>query len=512
MYDAIIVGAGHNGLCLAAYLQRAGLSTLIVERLGRTGGMAATEEPLLVGFRHNPHANYLSYHSVMPAVRDFELEELGLRTLMPDAQHGLPFSDGAPPVVLYRPDLSERTWASVAYYSRADADLYLDLKQRALRVEDLLAQVVYSPPSGERFDAQIEAFDQSFAALGLASASVGAKTAAGVIADLFESQQMRTLMSQLATEFGVAINAEWSGLGFLASALWMIGNRRLPLGGMASMARALTLACKREGVAMHLGAPVERILVEDGRATGVLVAAHGPIRGSKIVAVSAPIGAAYLNLVGADFWSETCLAEIERFVAAPVPTIASSMFCLREPPNYRSARWNGDIDRCLQTIVGVQTIEDVLGQMREINNALLPVPVASTHVNTLWDASQAPPGFHVAGADSFFPDVDALDERTWRDVALSYNEALLTRWREFAPNMHRGNVIADGFDPPTADFERKVLLREGAAQYRTEIDGLYLCGAGTHPGGGIHGACGYNAYQVIAADLGLPGVGQETAT
>ena len=81
-YDAVIIGAGHNGLCLAAYLARAGLRTAIVERRHEEGGGANTEEPVLPGFRHNMHAQYMEFFDIMPMIQDFGLEDLGLRTIM----------------------------------------------------------------------------------------------------------------------------------------------------------------------------------------------------------------------------------------------------------------------------------------------------------------------------------------------------------------------------------------------------------------------------------------------
>jgi phytoene dehydrogenase-like protein len=154
-------------------------------------------------------------------------------------------------------------------------------------------------------------------------------------------------------------------------------------------------------------------------------------------------------------------------------------------------------------MVGFDGPEDTAAHVREAGLGLLPTAAGAVRVNSLWDRSQAPPGRHVAAADVFLPPVKSLEGSQWEAVRASYNAAFLERWREFAPNVDERNVLAEHFHLPPR-YDRKMLFKLGTAQYRTPIDGLYLCGAATFPGGGVHGACGYNAYQAVAEDLCLP--------
>ena len=94
---AIVIGAGRDRLALAAYLQRAGLSTVVMERRHEEGGGTNAEEPVLPGFRHNMHAQFMEFFDIMPMIQDFALTDLGLRTVMPEAQAGITFADGRPP-------------------------------------------------------------------------------------------------------------------------------------------------------------------------------------------------------------------------------------------------------------------------------------------------------------------------------------------------------------------------------------------------------------------------------
>lgn len=100
------------------------------------------------------------------------------------------------------------------------------------------------------------------------------------------------------------------------------------------------------------------------------------------------------------------------------------------------------------------------------------------------------------------PTPSALDRKAWSEVAESYVDAFVRTWGRYAPNISNDTVLAGAFQPPRS-YDRALRLSAGTGQYRTEIAQLYLCGASTYPGGGVHGACGYNAFQEIAEDLRL---------
>jgi phytoene dehydrogenase-like protein len=135
---------------------------------------------------------------------------------------------------------------------------------------------------------------------------------------------------------------------------------------------------------------------------------------------------------------------------------------------------------------------------------------------------------HSATGWFFFPPADRLSEQEWEEVRRTYNAGFLETWQRFAPNMTAGNVLAERlYTPDQMDSKNKMRFGDfsngafaldqlnssrpfpEAAQYRTEIEGLYLCGASSHPGGGVHAGCGYNAYKAIAADHDLPAPFQE---
>ncbi|HEY5170358.1 MAG TPA: NAD(P)/FAD-dependent oxidoreductase, partial [Acidimicrobiia bacterium] len=334
-YDAVVVGAGHNGLCLAAYLQRAGLRTVVVERRHEEGGGANTEEPVLPGFRHNLHAQYMEFFDVMPMIRDFGLEDLGLRTVMPEAQAGIAFADGRPPVLLHRPDLLERTYASIARYSKSDADVYVELKRRAMELEQTLAVGLYTPPAFVEAAAQGAMLEAVFGDLGVDAYFV-LKTAKHVIDELFETPELRALLYRTTVEWGLPIDCAGTAAGFLTFIMWTLGNWKLALGGTHSLAKAMTQACYREGVDMLENTMVEQILVEDGRAVGVRVRGNREIRATKVVASNADLRQTLLDLVGEEHLSPRWVRRAKAFRYGPSHVLGTPMFCLYDAPAYRS--------------------------------------------------------------------------------------------------------------------------------------------------------------------------------
>jgi phytoene dehydrogenase-like protein len=520
-YDAIVIGAGHNGLCLAAYLQRAGLSTAVFERRHEEGGGINTEEPLLPGYRFNLHAQYMEFFDVMPMITDFGLEDLGLRTVMPEAQAGIAFADGRPPIVLHRPDLMDRSHASISRYSKHDADMYVELKRRASLLQSLMASALYSIPGPTQPGAQELMLEAAFGELGITS-DFALKSPARVIDELFETPEMRALLYRATVEWGYPVDEAGTGAIFLSFIFWTLANWKLCLGGTHTLAKAMTQACYREGVDLIENTAVESVLVEDGRAVGVGVRGGRTIRAERLVASNADLRQTLLDLVGRDHLSPQWVRRAENYRYGPSHVLGTPMFCLHDAPSYRSARWDPEIDRCFYTMVGFDGPEDTIRYIRDAYMGRLPEPGAGTWVNSLWDRSQAPAERHAATGWYFFPPASSLSAQEWEEVRATYNDRFLAKWALAAPNMTPDNVIAHRLYTPD-QMERKNLMREGdfsngefaldqlgpnrpfpeASNYRTEVEGLYLCGPSSFPGGGAHAACGYNAFKAVAEDLGL---------
>jgi len=398
-YDAIVIGSGHNGMCLAAYLQRAGMEVAIIERRHEEGGPVYTSECTAPGFLHNLHAQYMAFIDWMPFYYDFELEKLGARMLYPDNQFGIAFSDGRPPIVLYSieadPDL-ERTYKSIAVHSKEDADTYVEFRKKAMVFKDLFAVVMYNPPvmpSEQDPDPLASMGSAAMQAMGLPP-NLAKGSPKHVIDTLFVSPEMKALLYRQVEEFGPPLQMNGGGALGLQGLFFISLNWRLCVGGTHAFAHAMAMACVREGVDIYESCEVKKILLKNGKAAGVRLADGTEIKARKVVASNADLHQTMLGMLGEKNMSPLWAQRVKAFQVGGTSTLASTGMALHEAPNYKSARWNPDINKTFYTIVGFDTPEEVAKYCSDAHGGRLPIPAAGTWVNSLWDPTYAPPGKH----------------------------------------------------------------------------------------------------------------------
>ncbi len=527
-YDAVIIGAGHNGLTLAAYLARSGLSVGIFERRHEDGGGVNTEEATVPGFHHNLHAQYMEFIDYMPVYHDFELEKWGSRMIKPDTQLGITFADGRPPLIIYRPDpeLDKKTHKSISEHSKHDADTWLELKTKMMEREFQIAATLYSPAEAED-DAEASAAMMSaglslWQDLGLTANDIG-KAPKVLIDRFFESTEMRALLYRQCIEWGANVHAG-NGYGFLVSVLWLSAIHYMSAGGTHTLAHAMANAALKAGACMRFSSPVVKILFEGGRASGIQLKDGTKVNATKLVASNVDPRQTFVDFIGEENLEPFRKERLAGWHFGPEHVLGTPSFALHEAPNYKSAKWNEDINRCFYTVVGFETAEQVSNYILQAYGGQIPDrPGAGTWVNSLWDPTQAPAGKHVMNGWFFFPKASCLSEAEWDEVRATYNDKFLKLWEEYAPNMTRKNVIADRLYT-AFDIEKKMSMPEGdfsqgraggigvgvarEYQYRTEFPGLYLCGPSAG-GGGVSSAPGYGSFKVICKDLDLPKIWQQ---
>src|SRR5213593_4312838 len=516
--DGIILGTGHNALILQAYLSRCGLKTLSLDRAAVPGGGLMTiDNPRLPGFRHNPHSFFHRGLTAMPWYRDLELERYGVRYLEPKLNVAMILRDGR--ALEWWTDL-DRTSASCAEFSRRDAE---ELRRWAEEfgpiVEKILLPEAQSPPLEP--DLRRKLLKRS--ALGRRLLEISALSPLEFVTQHFENDTVR---SGLLFFNGLReVDLRLKGFGHSIPALLASrAKAQMAVGGSGSLARGLVTDIAEHGGEIRSGIELRRILVRNGRASGVELATGEQIDASGFVASGLNPQQTFLDLLAPEAVPASVREQAARFQYNLLAPLFGLHLALEEPPRYAAATRRPELNEAFMVLIGLERF----GQFHEIvaahERGEIPPPVAWGACPTLFDSSQAPPGKHTAFLWEKLPYALRGDPSNWAREKEAHGEQLLKLWRELAPNLDRG-IIQDQFVLSPADTEtalpnmsRGDLLVgsfannqvgyhrpfAGAGGYRTPVPGLYLCGGSTHPGGNITGLCGYNAARVIAADLGKP--------
>jgi phytoene dehydrogenase-like protein len=518
-YDGIVVGAGHNGLILQAYLAKAGLRTLALERsLHVGGGLYTAEDNAHPGFYHNVHAVFLRAIGATPWYRDLALEGFGLRLLEPEVNLALHGADGRCFVVHAE---AEQTARSLARFSRRDADTFLRLRDEYERVvEEVIGPELAAPPLPD--DERRSLLERS--ETGRRYLAAAALSPREFLEAHFESPQIKCLLLAICVLREVDVDVR--GMGFVPAQL--IAARRkaqLAVGGSRELARALERCVYASGGDILVNQAPRRIVVEAGRARGVELQDGSFIAARRFVASSLNPIQTLLDLVGDGALPAGLADRVRAYRFSVVGPLFGVHLALHEPPAYRAAAFDPDAGRAFMSVLGLDRPEQIYDLKARLGAGRLPEEIwMNGAVPTLHDPSQAPPGKHTAFVWQKVPYAlaDGGGPR-WDAVKGGHLERVLARWREYAPNLTDGAIV-NRFAFTPLDTERHLpnmargdlnvgwldAAQQGAGRplpelshYRAPVEGLYLCGACTHPGGNITGFPGYNAAGVIAADLGI---------
>ncbi|MCC6213428.1 MAG: NAD(P)/FAD-dependent oxidoreductase [Polyangiaceae bacterium] len=519
-FDAIVIGAGHNGMALAAYLAKSGLSVAVLERRTEEGGGLCTEEVTEPNFLHNLHSNYHSLVGICPVYDDLALHDNGVEYVHPAVQMGSIFSDGS--ALTIHTDM-EKTAASFARFSRKDADTWLRLFAEVSGYLDLMVRtLMYAPPI------TLRDITRALASWGVEDKSefLTARLRSMSVADFldrhFENDRIKAMLA-----FHAAICAYQPHVPGLAVTypvlLGKITNWQLCKGGSHRLAHALMRVIVKAGGRVFPQVPVEKIVVEGGRAVGVMTP-DGFVRARRLVASSLDVNQTFQSLLEPGAVPARTLEEV-----AGVQYQDASLFnvhlAMNGLPRYRAAAFDPDIDRAWILNLGFESLADFEDEFASVRAGRLPaVPRLNAAVNSLYDPTDAPPGmatgllrvfapFALAdgGAEAWSREARAYGERAverWLGAMVDGGAGLVRRWITETPleisqkmiNYRYGDWMVGRIHPKSLLENRPT---QELAQYRTPIPGLYLCGASQHPHGYITFAPGYNALTVIAEDLGL---------
>ncbi len=516
-YDAIVIGAGHNGLTAAAYLARGGLSTLVIERREIIGGCCVTEE-IAPGCRAST-TSYIASMLRPTIIRDLQLGAHGLQMVPCDPGLLVPFLDGS--VVPWWAD-RERTLGEFRKLSARDADTFVRVDAQLKKLARYLQPFFMEPPpdpSPKGLDGWMELLRVGKRFRGMSGEEVAQLVSflTGSLGDFldrnYESEKIKTLFlaNNVYGKHGGPYDAG-TALGLLFHLLSggegeIQGFYGHVIGGMGSITQALASACRKLGVEIITASPVAKVDVRDGRSRGVYLE-DGTKISSKIVFSNADPKRTFLGLVEAkelppDF--RAAIAGIK--MNGPC---AKVNFVLSEEPRVTGMPRDWTLcERALFTLVpSLEFAERCydISKFGEIPEELWVDCVVASNA----DPTLAPAGKHIM--TTFVQYVPyKLREGSWDDKRELLGDRVVKKIAEYAPNVPNSILARQVLTP--LDLERTYGLTEGNifhgdlsleqlffmrpvagwSQYRTPVDGLYLCGAGAHPGGGVTGAPGYNA-------------------
>ena len=515
-YDGIILGAGHNGLILAAYLGQAGLRMLAVDRAAAAGGGLATlEYPRQSGFLHNPHAFFQRAITAMPWYADLDLERHGARYIEPELNVALLTRDGR--ALEWWTDI-ERTIGSFAHFSKRDAatlrrwhDEFVPVVQQILGPENRSPPL---PPAERR-----KLLERT--AGGRRLLEISAVSPLEFVQREFEDP---TVMAGLLFFNGLReVDMRVRGFGHhIAALIASPAKAQMSRGGSAALARALESAVRASGGEIRLLTEPARILVERGRAIGIETRAGETIRARQLVASSLNPHQTFLELLDPSAVPAGVRERSARFQYNLLAPLFAVHVNLDEPPRYLTAANRPELAHAFMTIVGLDHVDQFFDIIRHHEAGTIPPTVMWGACPTLFDSSQAPEGKHTAFMWEKVPYRLHGDPVSWERESEAHGRVMLDLWQQYAPNMK--DAVIERFVRSPLDIERSLPnMREadllvgaftqdqigyhrpfpGAGAYRTHIRNLYLCGSSSHPGGNVTGLPGYNAAQVVLGDLGI---------
>ena len=527
-YDAIIIGAGHNGLVCASYLAKFGLKPLVLERRGVVGGAAVTEE-IAPGYRSSTFSYLMSI--LHPRIQaDLDLKRHGLE-IMPCSDMLSPL--GGDDYIVFS-DNVEKTQKQFTRFNRKDAEAYAAfdkfLTENVNVFRSLLWETPFDPTKRDwRTFKQVAGFAMRHRRHGdklFRIADMLTMSAYDFLSEWFEDDRIKAVLAYYAS-IGTFAGPKTPGSAYVIMHHVMgenpgAGGWGFIKGGMGGITQALAAAARERGAEILLDSAIQSIDVVDGRARGV-VTTDGREYAAPIVVSNASAKPLYLDMVGERHLPAEVVRDIKRY--RTFSTAFKMNIACERPPQYtcldRAVADGALGDWTYATYVhmapDIQYLERAYDDAKHGWYSARPFITAVTP--TIVDDTLAPQGKHVVNLFGGHAPYE-LTGGDWATEKPNFEKAVLDTVESFAPGFSEQIVAKRLLIAP--DIEQIVALPQGHifqgelstdqlffqrptphwADYRTPIDGLYLCGASTHPGGGVSGLPGYNAAREILKDRG----------
>ena len=532
-YDVVMIGAGHNGLVCAAYLLKAGHRVLLLERRSFPGGAATTEELMpeaAPGFRFNPCAiNHIFIH-LGSVVQELELHRYGLEYLFCDPVVFCPHPDGK---YFLAHRSVEKTCAEIARYSSRDARKYAEFIDFWQRMTHAVTPVFNAPPKSlldmaGNFD--IDKIKDTFSLVSGADKTLDLvrtmfTSAADLLEEYFDSEFVKAPLARLAGELSQAPSQKTMSIGSLMMSLRHEPGMARPKGGTGALTDALVRCVKDLGGDILTDQQVKQVLVSDGKAEGVRLDNGREYRAKRGVISSLDAKRLFLQMVDADAIAEAdpnLRERVDRRIINHNEAILKIDCALSELPRFEQHEHRDEY--FMGSVLIADSVPHVEVAHTDPNIGKIPLDDPSMYlvVPTVLDPSMAPEGKHTLWIEFFAPYQIAGAEGTglkgtgWtEELKDKVADRVLDKLADYAPNV-KNAIMARHIESPPELEDRLGVLKGNyyhldmsldqmmcfrplpeLANYTTPIAGLYLTGAGTHPGGSISGLPGRNCARVF---------------
>lgn len=498
----IVVGSGPNGLVAANTLARRGLRVLLLEaNEKRPGGALGSEALTLPGFIHDVGAAFFPFAKSSPAFRELDLSQAGVEWQHTTFESCHPALDGSYACIARDGELG-----ALHFGSPRDGEAWRTLAASHARMEPELLAALLGP------------FPSLSSALRLGLRSIArvfwtfARSAGNLARSLFRSEAARRVLPSLGLHVDVGPE-DWfgAGIGYLLGMTAATGGYAIPKRGAQSITNALVTLFERYGGRVRLGAQVTQIVVRDGRARAVVLANGDELSARLGVVADTAAPTLYLKLLDAAFVPDGLLRKMRRFRQG-FGTFKVDYALAGAVP------WSNAAARESAVVHVSESLADLNRFTQEVRAGKLPNdPYLVVGQQSLADPTRAPLGQHTLYCYSRVP---SRPEGGWEKYREAFADRITRRIEGLAPGFGQlvrarsiaappdleamnANLIDGDLGGGSNAWHQQLLFRPAFPyfRYRTPVKGLYLCSSYAHPGGGVHGMCGYNAAQIAARDL-----------